>query len=141
MNQFSTGEFLPFFLILAIVSPVYYVIFTTLTLIAAGILAGSNVIENAVDFATLVFGFFTIVGGVALLFEYSRKLSKVADLARSGTDSGHSGGSSEEHGLRLSVEDEDRIDRRSQKSPLEIPLMDSNRTSFTIVEPASEKTA
>jgi hypothetical protein len=94
-------------------------------LIAAGILAGTTfkVAENAVNFATLVFGFLVIVGGVALLFEYSLQLNRVAALARGGPGTASEGSNGELS--RLSVEDDFRVsgDRTTQKSPLEMPLM------------------
>ncbi|KAL3900445.1 MAG: hypothetical protein SGCHY_001340 [Lobulomycetales sp.] len=113
LNQFST----------AIVTPVYYVMFTTATLIAAGILAGTSfsVAGSAVDFTTLCFGFLTIVGGVALLFEYSLKLSRVAALARNGP------GAVEGTGSTGMVMVEDDTSGRGEK--LHMPLMD--RSSFS----------
>lgn len=91
--------------------------FTTATLITSGILTGGSFdVNNAINFATLCFGFLTIVGGVALLFEYSLKLSRLEALARQNIAGG----------------DQDRpsVDAGSQKSSaLSLPLID--RASFS----------
>lgn len=68
LNMFST----------AVVTPVYYVMFTTATLLCSGILLHVFTFSSAVSFVTLLIGFLVIVGGVALLFQYSLKLTKLA---------------------------------------------------------------
>ncbi|KAJ3094937.1 hypothetical protein HDU97_007433 [Phlyctochytrium planicorne] len=59
LNQFST----------AIVTPVYYVFFTTMTLISSAVLFRGFAVESAIGGVSLVFGFLVIVGGVSLLFQ------------------------------------------------------------------------
>jgi hypothetical protein len=61
LNDFST----------AIVTPIYYVTFTSLTLVCSGILLGMNILTSTVGFLSLIIGFFVIVCGVALLFQLS----------------------------------------------------------------------
>jgi hypothetical protein len=68
LNQFST----------AIVSPVYYVGFTSCTLISSAVLFRGFAVESVTSGISLVMGFFVIVGGVALLFQYSIKLGKLS---------------------------------------------------------------
>ncbi|KXS11507.1 DUF803-domain-containing protein [Gonapodya prolifera JEL478] len=65
LNIFST----------AIVTPVYYVFFTTSTIITSFVLfrGTSGAAPNAIQIITLLVGFFTIVGGVALLYEDSTR--------------------------------------------------------------------
>lgn len=115
LNIFST----------AVVSPVYYVIFTTFTLISAGILTGGTFnFQNAVNFTTLCFGFLTIVGGVALLFEYSLKLSRIEALAA--TRQG-----SENIGTHVGMEgrtSHDDVSAGDASSKLSLPLIE--RQSF-----------
>jgi drug/metabolite transporter (DMT)-like permease len=72
LNIFST----------AIVTPIYYVMFTTLTLICSGILLRITSFSSVTSFVTLCIGFLVIVCGVALLFEYSLKLNKIEELAK-----------------------------------------------------------
>ncbi|KAI9364454.1 magnesium transporter, partial [Zopfochytrium polystomum] len=57
LNQFST----------AIVTPVYYVFFTTSTLLSSAVLFRGFPVDSVVSAMTLVMGFLVIVGGVALL--------------------------------------------------------------------------
>ena len=72
LNIFST----------AIVTPIYYVMFTTMTLICSGVLLRITTFSSVENFVTLCIGFLVIVGGVALLFEYSLKLSKIEEMAK-----------------------------------------------------------
>ncbi|KAI9207625.1 magnesium transporter NIPA-domain-containing protein [Polychytrium aggregatum] len=77
LNDFST----------AVVTPIYYVFFTTSTLICSSILLKQFfTFPNFATGATALIGFLVIVGGVALLFQYSNKLAK-EELARSPTTS------------------------------------------------------
>jgi hypothetical protein len=62
----------------AIVTPVYYVIFTSASILTSAILFRGFVVESVAGGITLILGFFVIVAGVALLFQYSIKLNKVA---------------------------------------------------------------
>ncbi|KAI9209490.1 magnesium transporter NIPA-domain-containing protein [Polychytrium aggregatum] len=71
LNLFST----------AIVTPVYYVFFTTATLVASIILFGFQV-TDPISSISIICGFLVIVGGVALLFQYSLKLTKMSALTR-----------------------------------------------------------
>jgi hypothetical protein len=71
LNQFST----------AIVSPVYYVFFTSATLISSAVLFRGFAVESLASGVSLVMGFLVIVGGVALLFQYSIKLKKLANTS------------------------------------------------------------
>ncbi|KAJ3058459.1 hypothetical protein HK102_010495, partial [Quaeritorhiza haematococci] len=66
LNLFST----------AIVTPVYYVIFTFSTLVTSAVLFREFTFSSASSFLTAIIGFCVIVSGVALLFQYSLKLSK-----------------------------------------------------------------
>ncbi|KAJ3055928.1 hypothetical protein HK097_008737 [Rhizophlyctis rosea] len=70
LNLFST----------AIVTPVYYVFFTTWTLISSAVLFRGFPLDNAVAGVSIVIGFLVIVGGVALLFQYSLKLTQLSKL-------------------------------------------------------------
>ncbi|KAJ3250354.1 hypothetical protein HK104_007472, partial [Borealophlyctis nickersoniae] len=77
LNIFST----------AVVTPIYFVCFTTATLLCTTILLREFEGKNPVTTATAVLGFIVIVGGVCLLFQYSIKLSKQAGT-NTGTDTG-----------------------------------------------------
>jgi hypothetical protein len=71
LNIFST----------AIVTPIYYVCFTTATLACSAVLFRDFNFPSAIAGASALIGFFVIVGGVALLFAYSMQLQKLADAA------------------------------------------------------------
>ncbi|KAJ1540023.1 hypothetical protein HK405_012141, partial [Cladochytrium tenue] len=75
LNRFST----------AVVTPVYYVCFTTATLISSAVLFKGFAVDSAVSGATLVMGFLVIVGGVALLFEFNLKDMAAAKAAADAT--------------------------------------------------------
>ncbi|KAJ3089120.1 hypothetical protein HK100_007851 [Physocladia obscura] len=64
LNKFST----------AIVTPVYYVFFTTTTLVTSAILFRGFPVDGVLKGAMIVIGFLVIVGGVALLFEYNSQM-------------------------------------------------------------------
>ncbi|KAJ3381753.1 hypothetical protein HDU80_001707 [Chytriomyces hyalinus] len=66
LNKFST----------AIVTPVYYVTFTTSTLVSSAVLFRGFTVDSTQHGVTLVMGFVVIVGGVALLFEYNDSVVK-----------------------------------------------------------------
>ncbi|KAJ3402869.1 hypothetical protein HDV05_008194, partial [Chytridiales sp. JEL 0842] len=52
---------------------VYYVFFTTMTLLSSAVLFRGFAVESTTSGISLLCGFFVIVGGVALLFKYSVK--------------------------------------------------------------------
>ncbi|KAJ3395452.1 hypothetical protein HDU80_010346 [Chytriomyces hyalinus] len=62
----------------AVVTPIYYVFFTTATMISTAFLFQGFPVGDAVGGVSILFGFLTIVGGVALLFQYSLKLQQIA---------------------------------------------------------------
>ncbi|KAJ3283132.1 hypothetical protein HDU76_008526, partial [Blyttiomyces sp. JEL0837] len=70
LNIFST----------AVVTPIYYVCFTTATLICSAVLFRDFNFASVVNGVSAGIGFLVIVGGVALLFAYSLKLTKTAEL-------------------------------------------------------------
>ncbi|KAJ3213067.1 hypothetical protein HDU67_003415 [Dinochytrium kinnereticum] len=70
LNIFST----------AIVTPVYYVFFTTATLLCSAILLRDFMFDSALAAVSALVGFLVIVGGVALLFAYSLQLARSNDL-------------------------------------------------------------
>ncbi|KAJ1536950.1 hypothetical protein HK096_005950 [Nowakowskiella sp. JEL0078] len=70
LNVFST----------AVITPIYYVCFTTLTLVGSAMLFRDISFESVRSAITAFLGFIVIVGGVVLLFQYSLKLSKRAKL-------------------------------------------------------------
>ncbi|KAJ1555630.1 hypothetical protein HK405_015425 [Cladochytrium tenue] len=65
----------------AIVTPVYYVFFTTATLTSSAVLFRGFAVASAADAVSIVLGFLTIVAGVALLFQYSLELTRRATAA------------------------------------------------------------
>ncbi|KAJ3089718.1 hypothetical protein HK102_005684 [Quaeritorhiza haematococci] len=67
LNLFST----------AIVTPVYYVFFTTATLVSSAVLFQGFHLASGIAVACIFMGFLVIVGGVALLFEYNFRLTKL----------------------------------------------------------------
>ncbi|KAJ3235833.1 hypothetical protein HDU81_011412 [Chytriomyces hyalinus] len=69
LNIFST----------AIVTPIYFVFFTTATLICSAVLFRDFSFSNPQQLVSALVGFLVIVGGVALLFAYSQKLSKCSE--------------------------------------------------------------
>jgi Magnesium transporter NIPA len=101
-NQFKRWEFYPllFFVVFiaifeviylnkalalfsaTIVTPLNYVFFSTATLITTAVLYNGFNVESAVDAMTIIMGFFVIVIGVALLFQYNLKMSKLNLTAR-----------------------------------------------------------
>jgi hypothetical protein len=64
----------------AVISPIYYVSFTTATLVSAAVLFQGFPVENVASGLGIVMGFLVIVGGVSLLFQYDLKLRKAAAL-------------------------------------------------------------
>ncbi|KAI8847189.1 magnesium transporter NIPA-domain-containing protein [Chytridium lagenaria] len=70
LNLFST----------AIVTPVYYVFFTTMTLISSAILFRGFSVPSITSGLSLIFGFLVIVGGVVVLFQYQTKSAKAQEL-------------------------------------------------------------
>lgn len=68
LNLFST----------AIVTPVYYVFFTTCTLITSAVLFRGFSVSSTLGVVSILIGFFVIVGGVALLFDYNLKQTKTS---------------------------------------------------------------
>ncbi|KAJ3096144.1 hypothetical protein HDU96_000871 [Phlyctochytrium bullatum] len=58
----------------AVVTPIFYVTFTSATLLGSAILYQGFPVESWVAGLSIVMGFLVIVGGVALLFEYSMQL-------------------------------------------------------------------
>ncbi|KAI8852011.1 magnesium transporter NIPA-domain-containing protein [Chytridium lagenaria] len=70
LNIFST----------AIVTPVYYVFFTTATLLCSVILLRNFMFDSAISAVSAFVGFLVIIGGVALLFAYSLQLARSNDL-------------------------------------------------------------
>ncbi|KAJ3026974.1 UNVERIFIED_CONTAM: hypothetical protein HDU68_004717 [Siphonaria sp. JEL0065] len=83
LNLFST----------AIVTPIYFVCFTTATLICSAVLFRDFAFTSGVQLVSALVGFLVIVGGVALLFAYNAKLAKGSDVtdAKSSMDGGDSG--------------------------------------------------
>ncbi|KAI9350934.1 magnesium transporter NIPA-domain-containing protein [Obelidium mucronatum] len=67
--------------IAAIVTPIYYVFFTTATMMSTAFLFQGFPVGSSVNGVSILFGFLTIVGGVALLFQYSLKLQEIAKHA------------------------------------------------------------
>ncbi|KAJ3017751.1 UNVERIFIED_CONTAM: hypothetical protein HDU68_011493 [Siphonaria sp. JEL0065] len=65
----------------AIVTPIYYVFFTTATMMSTAFLFQGFPVGSTVNGVSILFGFLTIVGGVALLFQYSLKLQEIAKQA------------------------------------------------------------
>ncbi|KAJ3219554.1 hypothetical protein HDU67_000499 [Dinochytrium kinnereticum] len=72
LNRFST----------AVVTPVYYVFFTTMTMLSSSVLFRGFPVASLQSGMTVLFGFMVIVGGVALLFQYSVKVGKLAALRK-----------------------------------------------------------
>lgn len=62
-----------------IVTPVNYVLFTTLTLIASSVLFRGFQNTSVVEGATIIVGFLVIVMGVLLLSQYNLKLKRIED--------------------------------------------------------------
>ncbi|KAJ3110116.1 hypothetical protein HDU96_006891 [Phlyctochytrium bullatum] len=58
----------------AVVTPIYYVFFTTATLVSSAVLFQGFPVDSAAQGLSIVMGFLVIVGGVALLFEYSMQI-------------------------------------------------------------------
>ena len=79
----------------SVVAPINYVFFTTFTLISSAVLFRGFNVSSVQDGLLMVVGFLVIVGGVALLFQYSLKLNKIR--------------------LRLSTEIEDINDAEEQE--------------------------
>ncbi|KAJ3245277.1 hypothetical protein HDU78_009640 [Chytriomyces hyalinus] len=69
LNIFST----------AIVTPIYFVFFTTATLICSAVLFRDFSFSTPQQLVSALVGFLVIVGGVALLFAYSQKLTKCSE--------------------------------------------------------------
>lgn len=73
LNLFST----------AIVSPVYYVFFTTTTIVTSAVFFKGFHSNSTIGLVSMLIGFFVIVSGVSLLFQYNltqRRLMKLAQL-------------------------------------------------------------
>ena len=65
-----------------IVTPLNYVFFSTATLVTNAVLYQGFNVKSAVEALTVVMGFFVIVIGVSLLFQYNLKMSKLNQSAR-----------------------------------------------------------
>ncbi|KAJ3208504.1 hypothetical protein HDU67_006696 [Dinochytrium kinnereticum] len=78
----------------AVVTPIYYVFFTTATLVSSAVLFRGFPVDSAAQGLSIVMGFMVIVGGVALLFQYSMQL-----LAAPAVVTNHSTASSIHHGV------------------------------------------
>ncbi|KAJ3413258.1 hypothetical protein HDV05_008244 [Chytridiales sp. JEL 0842] len=65
----------------AVVTPIYYVFFSTATLVSSAVLFQGFPVENVSGGLGIVMGFLVIVGGVSLLFQYNLKLRKKAEAA------------------------------------------------------------
>ncbi|KAJ3137926.1 hypothetical protein HK100_000224 [Physocladia obscura] len=65
----------------AVVTPIYYVFFTTATMLTSAFLFQGFPVGSTVDGVSILFGFLVICGGVALLFQYSLKLQRIAKEA------------------------------------------------------------
>ncbi|KAI8844216.1 magnesium transporter NIPA-domain-containing protein [Chytridium lagenaria] len=65
----------------SVVTPIYYVFFTTATLVTSAVLFRGFPVDSAAQGLSIVMGFMVIVGGVALLFEYSMQLLAAAAAA------------------------------------------------------------
>ncbi|KAJ3072660.1 hypothetical protein HDU98_003183 [Podochytrium sp. JEL0797] len=72
LNQFST----------AIVTPVYYVFFTTMTLLTSAVLFQGFPVGSVTSGLMMITGFLVIVGGVALLFEYNAQMNAIRELEK-----------------------------------------------------------
>ncbi|KAJ3201660.1 hypothetical protein HDU83_007865 [Entophlyctis luteolus] len=77
LNIFST----------AIVTPIYFVCFTTATLVCSAVLFRDFAFTSYVQLVSALVGFLVIVGGVALLFAYNAKLSSRANSVENGNGS------------------------------------------------------
>lgn len=72
----------------AIVTPVYYVFFTTSTIITSAVLFRGFPISSTNALISILVGFFIIVGGVALLFDYNIRQGRIVsflDLTSAGS--------------------------------------------------------
>ncbi|KAJ3100858.1 hypothetical protein HDU97_001912 [Phlyctochytrium planicorne] len=58
----------------AVVTPIYYVFFTTATLVTSAVLFRGFPVDSASQGLSIVMGFMVIVGGVGLLFQYSMQI-------------------------------------------------------------------
>ena len=65
----------------SVVAPINYVFFTTMTLISSAVLFQGFNVASVANGISMVVGFLVIVGGVALLFQYSLKLNKIRLLS------------------------------------------------------------
>lgn len=61
----------------SIVAPIEYVFFTTMTLVSSAVLFRGFNVPTATAGVSMLIGFLVIVGGVALIFQYSLKLNKL----------------------------------------------------------------
>ncbi|KAJ3219716.1 hypothetical protein HK099_004611 [Clydaea vesicula] len=82
----------------AVVTPIYYVMFTTATYLCSGILAAGFKFNlgSTLNFFTLLIGFLVIVGGVSLLFgdtkRYAKQLAAAEiELEKRGIEDGNEG--------------------------------------------------
>ncbi|KAI8911894.1 magnesium transporter NIPA-domain-containing protein [Gorgonomyces haynaldii] len=64
----------------SIVTPLNYVFFSTATLVTSAVLYQGFNVSSAIEAVTILMGFFVIVIGVALLFQYNLKLNKLAQV-------------------------------------------------------------
>ncbi|KAJ3109573.1 hypothetical protein HDU96_007176 [Phlyctochytrium bullatum] len=78
LNIFST----------AIVTPIYYVFFTTATLACSAVLLRDFKFDSAINGVSAMVGFLVIVGGVALLFAYSLQVAKTSTTSPEKTPAG-----------------------------------------------------
>ncbi|KAJ3194141.1 hypothetical protein HK101_003388 [Irineochytrium annulatum] len=66
----------------SIVTPVYYVFFTTMTMVSSAVLFRGFSVDSIISGASIIAGFLIIIGGVALLFQYNIKAMKLLELKR-----------------------------------------------------------
>ncbi len=70
INTFST----------AIVTPIYYVFFTTASIVTSAVLYRGYNVNSPIQIVNIVFAFLVIIGGVVLLFEYHIRQGTIAEL-------------------------------------------------------------
>lgn len=65
----------------SVVAPINYVFFTTMTIISSAALFRGFNVASVTDGVSMLVGFFVIIGGVSLLFQYSLNLNKLRLLS------------------------------------------------------------
>ena len=107
----------------AVVAPINYVFFTTMTIISSAVLFQGFNVSSVTDGISMLIGFLVIVGGVSLLFQYSLNLNKLRLLSKvvEDIDDADDAQSIDENPIKILNEGISMARRETTKSETDLP--------------------